>query len=128
MNEIIESNIARIKDKRKYGKPLTTGDYQAAAILFMNKQLDYDERLLDCVLGLAGEVGEVVDFVKKVYFQGHKMDVSKIGEELGDVLWYAFNLADELKLNVADIMVANLLKLHKRYPNGFESEKSINRE
>lgn len=128
MNEIIESNITRIKDKRKYGKPLTTGDYQSAAVLFMNKQLDYDERLLDCVLGLAGETGEVVDFVKKVYFQGHKMDVAKIGEELGDVLWYAFNLADELKLNVADIMVANLLKLHKRYPNGFESEKSINRE
>jgi len=39
-------------------------------------------------LGLAGEVGEVVDQVKKHLFQGHGIDRAKLRDELGDVLWY----------------------------------------
>lgn len=79
-------------------------------------------------LGLAGEAGEVADYLKKVCFHGHELDRTKLGSELGDVLWYVAMLATKAGLSMESIMDANIDKLRCRYPNGFESERSINRE
>lgn len=49
-------------------------------------------------------------------------------EELGDVLWYVAALATTCDLSLAEIAEFNIAKLKKRYPNGFEFEKSIHRE
>lgn len=78
-------------------------------------------------LGLAGECGEVVDSIKKVVFQMHELDKDKLTEELGDVLWYFVNLSNVLNIDLDDIMNTNLEKLRKRYPDGFDSNRSINR-
>ena len=78
-------------------------------------------------MGLAGEAGEVIDYLKKVYFHGHDLDLSKLSKELGDVLWYIACIADAFDLSLDDIAKENIQKLKERYPNGFEKEKSINR-
>lgn len=84
-------------------------------------------QLINAALGLAGESGEVADILKKCNFQGHALDKDKLIEELGDILWYVALAAQALGTDVSEIMVRNIQKLWKRYPNGFDSEKSINR-
>lgn len=78
-------------------------------------------------LGIAGEAGEVADFIKKVFFHGHEYDEDQIKKELGDVLWYLSQIARLMGLSLEEVATANIDKLHKRYPNGFSSVASINR-
>ena len=83
--------------------------------------------LLNGVMGLNGEAGEVIDIVKKHLFQGHKLDKEHLKEELGDVAWYLAIACSGAGLTLEEVMEENIKKLSKRYPNGFESQKSINR-
>lgn len=85
-------------------------------------------RLLDGILGLAGESGEVADILKKVLFQGHKLDKDHIVKELGDIAWYLALASDALGYDLDTIFQTNIDKLAKRYPDGFEINRSIDRE
>jgi NTP pyrophosphatase (non-canonical NTP hydrolase) len=79
-------------------------------------------------MGLNGEAGECIDLLKKHLFQGHKLDKDKLTEELGDVLWYCAELACGLSVTLEEVAQRNIEKLKKRYPEGFDAERSINRE
>ena len=48
-------------------------------------------------------------------------------EELGDVLWYIFEGARVLGIDASEIAERNVIKLSKRYPDGFDPERSKNR-
>ena len=78
-------------------------------------------------LGIAGEAGEVADYTKKVVGHGHTLDRDRYIKELGDVLWYVAMIAEILEVKLSEVAIANNQKLAARYPNGFESERSINR-
>lgn len=81
-----------------------------------------------CGLGLAGEAGEVADVIKKHVGQGHPLDLKKIAEELGDLLWYVAATAYQIGYNLEDIAAQNVAKLEARYPEGkFSAERSMNR-
>lgn len=84
--------------------------------------------LINYALGIAGEAGEVADIIKKYSFHGHEMDKDDLAKELGDVLWYLSNIANEVGIDLERIAMLNIEKLQKRYPNGFDQERSINRE
>ncbi len=86
------------------------------------------ERLLIAALGLCGESGEVAENVKKALFQGHALETSALRDELGDVLWYFVFLCETVGLTVEEVMEANVAKRRKRYPDGFSSERSRQRE
>lgn len=79
-------------------------------------------------LGLTGEAGEVSDIVKKFLGHGHELDAEVITKELGDVLWYIAVMSDALNITLEDIAQKNIDKLKARYPDGFSTERSINRE
>lgn len=79
-------------------------------------------------MGLAGETGEVIDYLKKVGFQGHTFDIEKLKSEMGDMMWYFAMLCDFFNIKFEDILQANVQKLLKRYPDGFDAEKSKNRK
>jgi NTP pyrophosphatase (non-canonical NTP hydrolase) len=79
-------------------------------------------------LGIAGEAGEVADYLKKVVGHGHELDKAKLCAELGDVLWYVSFIATLVDVPLAEIAQQNVAKLRKRYPEGFESKRSIQRE
>jgi len=85
------------------------------------------DMLLNAVLGLSGETGEVADIVKKHLFQGHSLDLNKLIEEGGDVLWYLSLLAHACGVTLDEMASRNNEKLKKRYPTGFDSERSIHR-
>ena len=87
-----------------------------------------DMRLEVCALGLSGESGEVADIIKKFVAHGHELEVQKLIEEAGDVLWYLAALASRLGTTLELIAASNLRKLERRYPDGFSEERSRNRE
>lgn len=84
--------------------------------------------LLNGALGLSGEAGEVSDIVKKATFQGHELDKAHIAEELGDVAWYLAVAAHAIGYDLGEIFRLNVEKLLKRYPDGFDQSRSINRK
>jgi NTP pyrophosphatase (non-canonical NTP hydrolase) len=85
-------------------------------------------RLAHIALGIAGEAGEVADYIKKVVEHGHTLDLTKLANELGDVLWYLAVMARHIGLDFDTVARLNIDKLEKRYPDGFSSDKSINRK
>lgn len=87
-----------------------------------------DDNLAILALGLAGESGEFADIVKKHLGHGHPLDTEKAVKELGDVLWYIARSAAVLGCTLNDVAKANVEKLQKRYPLGFSTAASINRE
>ena len=107
---------------------MTINEYQKLAMTTLNPELDKKDVLINGVMGLCGESGEVIDIVKKHLAQGHELDKEKIIKELGDVAWYMAEIATVLDVELEDVLVQNIEKLKKRYPEGFSTEKSVNRE
>lgn len=78
-------------------------------------------------IGLAGEAGEVCEMVKKGIFHQHGVDREKMHKELGDVLWYVAALCTNFDFDMGDVMAANIEKLKKRYPGGYNPSDSMAR-
>ena len=106
---------------------MTINEYQELAMTTLNPELDKKDVLINGVMGLCGESGEVIDIVKKHLAQGHELDKEKIIKELGDVAWYMAEIATVLDVELEDVLVQNIEKLKKRYPEGFSTEKSVHR-
>lgn len=102
-------------------------EYQQKAMSFLNPNLNEKDILINGVMGLCGESGEVIDIVKKHLAQGHELNKNKIIEELGDVLWYVAEIAYVLNVDLEEVFEGNINKLSKRYSNGFSVNESINR-
>lgn len=109
------------------GEPLTANEYQRLAMTTLNPELSSHDVLLNGVMGLCGESGECIDLVKKHLHQGHTLDREKLCKELGDVAWYLAETAYALDMSLEEVLRGNLEKLKKRFPQGFDSEKSIHR-
>ena len=69
-------------------------------------------------LGLAGEVGEFCNTLKKSYRDSVPMDRDHLAAELGDILWYLAVLAGDLDMSLDDIAMVNLNKLRSRKERG----------
>jgi NTP pyrophosphatase (non-canonical NTP hydrolase) len=85
--------------------------------LVRKTRIDLGEDLLDyTVLGLSGEIGEVLNKYKKVLRKDYKLEdiKSNLIDELGDVLWYFTSLCDQLDVDVKTIMSINTIKLLNR--------------
>lgn len=87
---------------------------------------------MHAAIGVAGEGGELLDCVKKVFIYGRDWVApdSKTGqtalenllEELGDLRFYYQKLLNMLGLSDEDVMAANYAKLIKRYSTGNYSD------
>ena len=107
---------------------MTINEYQELAMTTLNPALDKKDVLINGVMGLCGESGEVIDVVKKWLAQGHELNREKILAELGDVAWYLAEVAYALDTPLEEVLEGNINKLKKRYPEGFDTDKSINRK
>ena len=107
---------------------MTVNEYQKLAMTTLNPALNKKDVLINGVMGLCGESGEAIDIVKKWLAQGHELDKQKLAKELGDIAWYLAETATALDLDLEEVFAANIEKLRKRYPEGFDSQRSIQRE
>lgn len=105
----------------------TPDDYQEAALRTASNKNNTYALLTEGVMGLNGEAGECIDIVKKYLYQGHGLDRDHLAEELGDVAWYLAMTASAIGYSLEDILKKNIDKLEARYPDGFDSERSVNR-
>lgn len=102
--------------------------YQVESNRTLNKTVSREKQIDQMVYGIVGETGEVIDILKKHLHHGHELDVENVKEEIGDVVWYLSNLCTILDISLQEVLDMNVAKLQRRYPCGFDSEKSINRE
>lgn len=107
---------------------MTPNEYQQLAMRTANQTLFPEQQLVNAALGLAGESGEIADAVKKHLFQGHPLDRDHLLKEAGDCAWYLALLATALHCDLSSVLTMNIDKLRKRYPDGFDAERSINRK
>ena len=79
-------------------------------------------RLIYPALGLAGETGEVLEKIKKVYRDdnGQVSDEKRlaISHELGDVLWYVAAVCRDLDISMSDCSKLVIQKLRSRAARG----------
>lgn len=104
---------------------MQVNEYQKLAMTTLNPELSKKDVLINSVMGLCGESGEAIDIVKKWMAQGHELDKAHLAKELGDIAWYLAEAATALDIPLEDILQANLDKLKKRYPEGFEAGRSL---
>jgi len=73
-------------------------------------------------LGLAGEAGEVGNKVKKILRDDDGIlteeKAEQIASEIGDVLWYAAAVAEEIDYDLAEIATGVVRKLRDRQERG----------
>jgi NTP pyrophosphatase (non-canonical NTP hydrolase) len=106
---------------------MTTNEYQQEVKRTMPKLLAKESELAMLAMGVADEAGEFLGHIKKVLFHGHDDDRGHVIEELGDIAWYLFNIMNYYGLTIEEVMEGNVKKLRKRYPRGFDKERSRNR-
>jgi len=119
-------------------------EYQQLAARTFNPDLSLAQWLNNCVWGLFGETGELVDLLKKIVFHQHYGNVDdpgyqerlhaeqpelvlKLNKEMGDILWYLSQTARLLGISLDEMMSQNIEKLRQRYPASFNAEGSIAR-
>lgn len=72
-------------------------------------------QLLLVSTGLAGEVGEVTEPIKKMVATGKEVDLDALAYELGDVLSYIAAIASTFGISMEAVAAANRTKLQGRY-------------
>ena len=105
---------------------LTANEYQELAARTINQNLSRYDKEMHALHGMVGEIGELNSIYQKAY-QGHRADFNHIKKELGDLLWFVAEYCTACGWTLEDVMVANVEKLYGRYPDGFDSEHSLNR-
>lgn len=105
---------------------MTISEYQTLARRTQNKALKWHDAKEHALCGLAAEVGEIHALHQKAH-QGHPLLLSNLQEELGDLMWFVGELCDVYGLDLEEICAQNIEKLRRRYPEGFDEQKSLHR-
>ncbi|MCZ8203038.1 nucleoside triphosphate pyrophosphohydrolase family protein [Gemmatimonas sp.] len=106
---------------------MTFDDYQQLAARTLGRDRTYEQQLANAALGLTGEAGETAEIIKKHLFHATPLDRDALVKELGDCLWYIGAFASVLDIPLEEIAQRNIDKLRRRYPDGFDPERSRTR-
>ena len=83
------------------------------------------QRLLTASVGISAESGEFMEIVKKMIFQGkpcNEDNLEHLKIELGDIMWYVAQACMALEVDMEEVLLTNIKKLEKRYPDGHFAE------
>lgn len=106
---------------------MNMNEYQALAARTINKNLSSYEKENHALHGMVSEIGEIHGLYQKIY-QGHMLDMSHVKKELGDLLWFISEHCTANGWALEDVAQENIDKLKVRYPEGFDTEKSLHRK
>lgn len=105
---------------------MTLTEYQKLAARTISRDWEADDIELHALHEIASECGEIHGLYQKLY-QGHGFAEVELIKEIGDLLWGIAELCTARGISLDAVAKQNIEKLHKRYPNGFDPEKSIHR-
>lgn len=100
---------------------MTLDEYQVLAARTINASPEEHS-----LYGLAAETGELLSIYQKRY-QGHKDTDEHRMKEAGDILWMLAEYCTSQGWSLEDVAVLNITKLKARYPDGFDTERSLHR-
>lgn len=124
-------NVTRITKGQRYPDAVTPSSileaYPTLVNFTRNKEIGKEEEVKNYLMGLSGEVGEVEDIMKKVFYHGKEFSPVDLMLELGDILYYIVALANVLEMDMTEILLNNNAKLMGRYEGGYSIEKSLSR-
>ena len=106
---------------------MTFDEYQELARRTQNEDLSIGLKQCHALHGLASEVGEIHGLFQKFY-QGHPLNLDDLEKEIGDLFWFAAELCDSCGWSMSEVAEKNIEKLKKRYPEGFDAERSVHRD
>lgn len=101
--------------------------YQKLAARTIPEKLPYRQKIFHSIFGMASEIGEIQGIYQKLY-QGHIIEPEHLQKELGDLMWFIAEYCTANGWKLSDILEMNIEKLKKRYPDGFDEEKSLHRD
>lgn len=102
-------------------------EYVQQAMRSLKHGQSFQYQLNHSLHGLASEVGEIADTIKKHIIYEQPFDRANMEEELGDLLWYIALMCNINGFSLEEIMQKNIAKLMKRYPNKFTPEAAAAR-
>ncbi len=85
-------------------------------------------RAIHAQLGLASEVGEIADMLKKHIIYSKELDLINLFEESGDVTWYVALLLTAVKKTMQDAFEKNIAKLKLRFGDKFTTDAATKRD
>ena len=106
---------------------MTGNEYQRLAARTMNNGLDVRCQEFHALHGMVGEIGELHSIYQK-HYQGHEFNEEHMKKEVGDLLWFVAEYCTTQGWELEEVMQLNIDKLKARFPEGFETEKSLNRK
>ena len=77
------------------------------------------DQIVNSLLGMSGEVGEIHETFKKHYSVGREINKDDLVKEIGDVLWYLAEMCDAFGFELEDCAVKNIAKLKARHGDSF---------
>jgi NTP pyrophosphatase (non-canonical NTP hydrolase) len=81
---------------------LKLNEYQTGAV---STAIYPDIMMAYPALGLCGEVGELIAAINKDRYSGECSDnLDSVKKEIGDVLWYAANIAEDMDTRLSEVM------------------------
>lgn len=126
-----EASMGRVVNGKRYADVVTPEDvlsvYPTIVDFTRNKAIGREEEIKNYCMGLCGELGELVDLMKKYLYHGKDVQPMDIMLEMGDVLYYAVALGNVLGMDFDLVALNNNVKLLSRYPDGFNTQASENR-
>ena len=105
---------------------MNASEYQRLSRRTQNENLHTDEKRFHALFGLAAEVGEILSIFQHEY-QGKPVHKEAVLDECSDLCWFLCELLDTYHIDFSEVLEYNVAKLHKRYPEGFDSERSEKR-
>ena len=118
--------IKNITKGKRY-KGMYGNEYQKLAARTIAKGMSNNEIESHALHGMVGEIGEIHSIYQKMY-QGHCPEATHLKKELGDLLWFIAEYCTARGWKLEEIMQLNIDKLKKRYPDGFEADRSLHRK
>ena len=87
-----------------------------------------EKELLHAILGIISEGGELLEMFIKCKTRGVAIDRTNCVEEAGDLFWFLQLLIKSQASTMEESMQMNILKLLKRFPDGFSEEMALVRD
>lgn len=97
--------------------------YEAFVCQLVKERGTAEANLEHMLIGVGGEVGELMDCIKRHTIYGKPLDRTNAIEELGDIEFYLAGLRQMLGIERQETLQQNAVKLWNRYPTGSYSDQ-----
>ena len=86
-----------------------------------------DCHIMHMALALPGEVGELIDPIKKSIIYNKTLDLENVIEEMGDIEFYLEGLRQAYDIDREEVLAANIAKLTERYGSKYSDKAAQER-